>query len=99
RYMARRVVGAPRLWERLLGLMKRPELGRDSRFTSSLTRRNNWRALRQIITAWLDTFESAEEALAALTEARIPCAPVLRPGEGIAQGHLAVPPFFTVLAH
>ncbi|HEY7204755.1 MAG TPA: CoA transferase, partial [Methylomirabilota bacterium] len=99
RYMAMQVVGAPRLWERLLGLMKRPELGRDPRFTSSLTRRNNWRALREIITAWLDTFASADAALAALTEARIPCAPVLRPAEVIAQEHLAVRQFFPVLPH
>jgi crotonobetainyl-CoA:carnitine CoA-transferase CaiB-like acyl-CoA transferase len=99
RYMAMQVVGAPRLWERLLGLMQRPELGRDPRFTSSLTRRNNWRALRQIITAWLDTFPSAEAALAALTEARIPCAPVLRPAEVIAQEHLAVRQFFPLLPH
>jgi crotonobetainyl-CoA:carnitine CoA-transferase CaiB-like acyl-CoA transferase len=99
RYMAMQVVGAPRLWERLLVLMKRPDLGRDRRFTSSLARRNNWRALRQIITAWLDTFPGCDDALAALTEARIPCAPVLRPAEVIAQEHLAVRQFFPVLPH
>jgi crotonobetainyl-CoA:carnitine CoA-transferase CaiB-like acyl-CoA transferase len=99
RYIAMQVVGAPRLWERLLGLMKRPELGRDPRFTSSLARRRNWRELRAVITAWLDSFPSADDALAALTEARIPCAPVLRPAEVIAQEHLAVRQFFPVLAH
>jgi crotonobetainyl-CoA:carnitine CoA-transferase CaiB-like acyl-CoA transferase len=99
RYMAMQVVGAPRLWERLLVLMKRPDLGRDPRFTSSLARRSNWRALRQIITAWLDTFPGCDDALAALSEARIPCAPVLRPAEVIAQEHLAVRQFFPVLPH
>jgi CoA:oxalate CoA-transferase len=99
RYMAMQVVGAPRLWERLLALMKQPELGRDPRFTSSLARRKNWHALRQVITAWLDTFASADDALAALTEARIPCAPVLRPAEVIAQEHLAVRQFFPTLPH
>ena len=34
-----------------------------------------------------------------LTEARIPCAPVLRPAEVIAQEHLAVRQFFPVLPH
>ncbi len=29
RYMAMQIVGAPRLWQRLLGLMKRPELAED----------------------------------------------------------------------
>jgi CoA:oxalate CoA-transferase len=99
RYMAMQVVGAPRLWERLLALMRRPELARDPRFASSLARRSNWRALREIITAWLDTFASADAALAALTEARIPCAPVLRPAEVIAQEHLAARQFFPVLPH
>jgi crotonobetainyl-CoA:carnitine CoA-transferase CaiB-like acyl-CoA transferase len=99
RYMAMQIVGAPRLWERLLTLMKRPELGQDPRFTSSITRRKNWRELRGVITDWLDTFASADEALAVLTAARIPCAPVLRPAEVIAQEHLAVRAFFPALPH
>jgi crotonobetainyl-CoA:carnitine CoA-transferase CaiB-like acyl-CoA transferase len=99
RYMAMQIVGAPRLWERLLGLMKQPELGRDPRFSSSLTRRRNWRELRSIITGWLDGFATADEALAVLTAARIPCAPVLRPAEVIAQEHLAVRGFFPVVPH
>ena len=99
RYMAMQIVGAPRLWERLLGLMKQPELGRDTRFSSSLTRRRNWRELRSIITGWLDGFATADEALAVLTAARIPCAPVLRPAEVIAQEHLAVRGFFPVVPH
>jgi crotonobetainyl-CoA:carnitine CoA-transferase CaiB-like acyl-CoA transferase len=99
RYVAMQIVGAPRLWERLLGVMERPELARDPRFATSLVRRRNWRVLRSVITGWLDGFASAEEALAVLTQARIPCAPVLRPGEVIAQEHLAVRAFFPVLPH
>jgi formyl-CoA transferase len=97
--MAMQIVGAPRLWQRLLGIMKRPELGEDPRFATALTRRRNWRELRSVITGWLDTFASAEAALAVLTEARIPCAPVLRPAEVIATEHLAVRGFFPVLPH
>jgi crotonobetainyl-CoA:carnitine CoA-transferase CaiB-like acyl-CoA transferase len=93
------IVGAPRLWERLLALMARPDLGRDPRFTSSLTRRRHWRELRAVITEWLDTFPSADTALAALSAVRIPCAPVLRPAEVIAQEHLAARAFFPVLPH
>ena len=99
RYMAMQIVGAPRLWQRLLGLMKRPELGEDPRFTTALTRRRHWRELRSAITGWLDTFPSAAAALAVLGEARIPCAPVLRPAEVIATEHLATRGFFPVLPH
>ncbi len=62
-------------------------------------RRRHWRELSAVITEWLDGFASADAALAALTEARIPCAPVLRPAEVIAQEHLAQRAFFPVLPH
>jgi len=98
-YMAMQIVGAPRLWQRLLGLMKRPELGEDPRFATALARRRHWPDLRGVITGWLDTFPSAEAALAVLGEARIPCAPVLRPAEVVATEHLAARHFFPVLPH
>jgi crotonobetainyl-CoA:carnitine CoA-transferase CaiB-like acyl-CoA transferase len=99
RYLAMQIVGAPRLWSRLLEIMKRPDLGEDPRFTTALARRRHWRELRGVITDWLDGFGSADQALAALTEARIPCAPVLRPAEVIATEHLATRGFFPVLPH
>ena len=98
-YVAFQVVGAPRLWERLLELMGRPELAADSRFRSALDRRRHWRPLRALIGDWLGRFESAEEALAALEKARIPCAPVLRPAEVIASPHLAERGFFPTVPH
>jgi crotonobetainyl-CoA:carnitine CoA-transferase CaiB-like acyl-CoA transferase len=52
-----------------------------------------------VITGWLDTFASVDAALATLSAARIPCAPVLRPAEVIATEHLAVRNFFPVLPH
>ena len=99
RFVATQFVGAPRLWQRLLGAMQRPELERDPRFDSSEKRRLNWRELRPIVEAWLATFASAEDALAALTAARLPCAPVLRPAEVIAERHLAERQFFPAVAH
>ncbi|MGH7386093.1 MAG: CaiB/BaiF CoA transferase family protein [Candidatus Rokuibacteriota bacterium] len=99
RYMAMQVVGAPRLWPRLLVVMKRPELGQDPRFATALTRRKHWRELRAVIVGWLDGFASADAALAVLGEARIPCAPVLRPAEVIASEHLAQRGFFPILPH
>ena len=99
RFVATQFVGAPRLWQRLLGAMQRPELERDPRFDSSEKRRLNWRELRPIVEAWLATFSTAEDALAALTAARLPCAPVLRPAEVIAERHLAERQFFPAVAH
>jgi crotonobetainyl-CoA:carnitine CoA-transferase CaiB-like acyl-CoA transferase len=99
RYVAMQSVGATRLWERLLRLMQRPELGRDPRFTTSPMRRRHWRELSAVIAEWLDGFASADAALAALTEARIPCAPVLKPAEVVVQEHLAERQFFPVLPH
>ena len=92
-------VGSAELWPRMLGLMGRPELDRDPRFDSTEKRRVNWRALREIVTAWLATFPSVDAALAALAEARIPCAPVLRPAEVIAEPHLAERGFFPAVPH
>jgi crotonobetainyl-CoA:carnitine CoA-transferase CaiB-like acyl-CoA transferase len=79
--------------------MGRPELERDPRFNSLEQRRVNWRELRGIIEAWLGTFKTSEEALRVLAEARIPCAPVLRPAEVVASPHLAERQFFPAVPH
>ncbi|HEY7649080.1 MAG TPA: CoA transferase [Methylomirabilota bacterium] len=99
RYVALQFVGAERLWPQLLALMGRSELERDPRFDSSDKRRANWRELRTIIEAWLATFPTSEDALRALAEARIPCAPVLRPAEVVASKHLAERQFFPAVPH
>ncbi len=99
RYLAFQIAGSPQLWPRLLALMGRPELGSDPRFTSGDLRRRNSRALHQTIGEWITRFTSADEALAALAEARLPCAPVLRPEELIAEAHLAERRFFPSVSH
>jgi crotonobetainyl-CoA:carnitine CoA-transferase CaiB-like acyl-CoA transferase len=99
RYVALQFVGAEHLWPRLLALMDRPELEHDPRFNSLDRRRVNWRELRAIIEAWLTTFSTSEEALRVLAEARIPCAPVLRPAEVVASPHLAQRQFFPAVPH
>jgi crotonobetainyl-CoA:carnitine CoA-transferase CaiB-like acyl-CoA transferase len=99
RYLAMQFMGAPRLWERLLVTMGRRDLAHDPRFATSEGRRRNWRLLRDVVTAWLATFPSVEEALAVLERARIPCAPVLRPAEIIASPHLAERQFFPSVPH
>jgi len=99
RFVATQFVGAPQLWPRLLAAMGRPELDRDPRFDTSEKRRTNWRALGPIVEGWLATFPTAEAALAALAEARLPCAPVLRPAEVITEPHLAERGFFPTVPH
>lgn len=99
RDVAMQIVGAPQLWPRLLSVMGRPELEKDPRFATSLARRQHWRELREVIVRWLDGFASADEVLAVLSQARIPCAPVLRPAEVIAEPHLAERGFFPAVPH
>ena len=99
RYVAMQFVGADHLWPRLLTLMGRADLDRDPRFQDSEGRRANWRELRKIVEGWLATFATSDDALRALAEARIPCAPVLRPAEVIASAHLAERQFFTSVPH
>ena len=100
RYLAMQFGGSSELWPRLLAVMGRPELGQDPRFDTSEKRRTNWRALRPIVESWLAaTFPTVEAARAALAAARIPCAPVLRPAEVIAEPHMAERQFFPVVPH
>ncbi|MEK7838091.1 MAG: CoA transferase [candidate division NC10 bacterium] len=98
-YVALQFVGAPQLWPRLLAVMGRPELDRDPRFDSDEKRRVNWGDLRQIVESWLATFRTMAGALKALSDARIPCAPVLRPAEVIAEPHLSERQFFPAVPH
>ncbi len=99
RYLALQIVGAPRLWPRLLAAMDRPELAEDPRFATSEARRRYWRELRAVIGEWLSGFQSVEAALQVLAAARIPCAPMLRPAEVITEPHLAERAFFPTVAH
>jgi len=97
--VALQFVGAPQLWPRLLAVMGRPDLDQDPRFDSDEKRRVNWGDLRQIVESWLATFRTMADALKALSDARIPCAPVLRPAEVIAEPHLSERQFFPTVPH
>jgi len=99
RHVAVQVVGAYELWPRLVELLGRPELGKDPRFDTPMKRRDNWPALRPLIIAWLDRFETADEALAALAAARIPAAVVAPPSEVVKESHLAEREAFPEIPH
>ncbi len=99
RYLALQIVGGPQFWPRLAGLMGRAELATDPRFATREARTANRVELEVIVNQWLSRFETVEEALAELTAARVPCAPVLTPAEMAAHPHLAERAAFALVNH
>jgi crotonobetainyl-CoA:carnitine CoA-transferase CaiB-like acyl-CoA transferase len=98
-YLALQTAGAGEIWSRLIRLMGRPDLASDPRFATPRARREHWRALEALIGDWLAQFSSREDALEALTAARVPCAPVLTPREVVELPHLKARGFFAAIAH
>jgi CoA:oxalate CoA-transferase len=99
RHVAMQTVGAPQLWSRMVAMMGRPELENDPRFATPAGRRENWAELQPIICGFLDRFKTVEEAVAALTAARVPAATVLSPAEVVAHPHLAERRAFPLINH
>jgi len=99
RHLALQTGGASEIMPRLVSLMGQPELLQDPRFSTPAARREHWEALRDIIEAWLKRFETVDEAVDALTRARVPCAPVLSPAEVVELPHLAERQFFATIPH
>jgi CoA:oxalate CoA-transferase len=98
-HVAMQTAGAAHLLPRLAKLMGRPEIVTDPRFATPTARRANWPALLEIVRGWLDTFETVGEAVAALSEARVPHAPMLSPEQVIAHPHMAVRAVFPEVDH
>jgi CoA:oxalate CoA-transferase len=73
-----------RLWR----AMKRPDLAEDPRFKTNRDRIKNKQELKQIFEEWLATFPDRESAVKVLDDARVPCAPVYKVEESMAQPHL-----------
>lgn len=73
-----------RLWK----AMDRPELAREPRFATNRDRLKNNQALKEIIEQWLQSFPDREGAIRALDAERVPCAPVYKLEESMAQPHL-----------
>lgn len=73
-----------RLWR----AMKRPDLAEDPRFKTNRDRVKNQEALREIIERWLQSLPDRDSALHELDAQRVPCAPVLKLEESMAQPHL-----------
>jgi CoA:oxalate CoA-transferase len=99
RHVALQAVGAPHLWLRLVELIGRPELATDERFATPGAWRKNWPALMEILREWLDSFDSVDQALQALSAARIPSVPLLSPEEVVAHPQMAARSAFPEVAH
>ncbi len=82
-YVALQAVGAPHLWLRIVELLEQPSLQTDDRFSTAALRRRNWLVLSGLIRNRLDRFAGVNDAIAALTAARIPAVPVLTPHQVI----------------
>ncbi len=72
-------------WPRLLELIGHPELAEDERFAELRARTKNGHLLEEIINEWMAGFDTDDEVLELLAEARVPSAPVLAPHQAI--GH------------
>jgi len=68
--------------------MGMPDLATDPRFKSARGRRDNNAELQKIIEDWLASFEKRDDAIAALDNERVPCAPVLTVNEALKHPHL-----------
>ncbi|MDH4146653.1 MAG: CoA transferase [Acidimicrobiia bacterium] len=75
----------PNQLDNLWTAMGRPELASDPRFDSQEARTANRAAMTELIEAWLATFRTDADALAALERHRVPSGPVLNPADAI--GH------------
>ena len=68
--------------------MKRPELADDPRFKTNRDRLKHNVDFKRIFEEWLATFPTRDAAIAVLDAQRVPCAPVYKVEESMAQPHL-----------
>ncbi len=66
----------------------RPELADDDRFATNESRMANRDELTDVIEAWMATFDTNDQVLDALAEARVPATAVLNPADLVNQEHL-----------
>ena len=75
-------------WPYVCNAVGRPELADDPRFADHAARTENLDEVVAIIEGWLATFPTPEEALAALSAARVPVGPVLSVAEAVNHPHM-----------
>ncbi|MPY94689.1 MAG: CoA transferase, partial [Acidimicrobiia bacterium] len=67
----------------LWAAMGQPELGEDPRFANNAARLAHRDELTALVEAWMATFETDDEVIAALEAHRVPCGPVLSPADAL----------------
>lgn len=77
----------PYQWPQFVKAVGMPELASDPLYATPRTRRDNKRALADVVEDWLAGFPSRDAALSHLTDYRIPCAPILTLPEAMAHPH------------
>lgn len=99
RHIAVQFIGGGPTWDRLREAMGPGSGADDPRYATGDGRRTHWVELRALIGRWLDRFKTVDEALAALSAARVPCAPVRSIDEALAHEHLEAREGFTNIPH
>lgn len=99
RSIAMQIGGAAAMWPRLTELMQQPDLQSDQRFLTPALRRENWTALSGIVAHWLASFDSVDQAVETLAQARIPSVPMLNPEEIVDHPHMTARNAFPEVAH
>jgi crotonobetainyl-CoA:carnitine CoA-transferase CaiB-like acyl-CoA transferase len=75
-------------WVKLCAAMGQPELARDPRFTDNDARLKNLPQLVALIEGWIQSMPSDDAAVAAMSEHRVPMAPILSVEEAVRHPHL-----------
>lgn len=99
RHLAMQFIGGGPTWDRVLSVMGADSRIGDARFATPEGRRDHWPDLRQAICDWLDRFKTVDEAMVALSAARIPCAPVRTMEEAIAHPHMEARGAYSEIPH
>lgn len=86
-WIVTQIVGSP-IFARWAEIVGRPDLVGDPRFASDILRGDNGGELSAVMQAWCAGRSNAE-VIAELGAGRVPCAPVLRPSEALAQPQVA----------
>lgn len=96
-WIVTQIVGGA-IFARWAALVGRPELPDDPRFASDILRGDNGAELSAIMQQWCIA-RTSDDALAELAAARVPAAPVLNPGEVLAQPQVAAMALVEPLAY
>jgi crotonobetainyl-CoA:carnitine CoA-transferase CaiB-like acyl-CoA transferase len=71
----------------------------DPRFATAPARRDHWNELLPVLREWLDTYATVDDAVRALSGARIPTVPMLSPEEVVEHPQMTTRQAFPEVPH